>query len=61
MPDADLIRRIEFVEQKMEGAELLPGRMTALESRILQLGDDMRAEFSAMRQESRQLSMMSAP
>jgi phosphoglycerate-specific signal transduction histidine kinase len=51
MPDAILIRRIEILEQKVEGLELLPARMTTLESQILQLGDDMRVEFSAMRQE----------
>jgi len=61
MPDADSIGRIQILERKVEGLELLPVRMTALESQVLQLGDDMRAEFSAMRQESRQLSMMSAP
>ena len=51
MPDAILIRRIEILEQKVEGLELLPARMTALESQILQFGDDMRAGFSAIRQE----------
>ena len=51
MPDAILIHRIEILERKVEGLELLPARMTALESQILQLGDDMRAEFSAIRQE----------
>ena len=51
MPDADLARRIKIVEQKVEGLELLPARMTALESQVLQLDIDMRAEFSAMRQE----------
>ena len=51
MPDADSIRRIQILERKVEGLELLPVRMTALESQVLQLGDDMRAEFSAMRQE----------
>jgi hypothetical protein len=51
MPDAILIRRIEILERKVEGLELLPARMTALESQILQLRDDMRVEFSATRQE----------
>jgi hypothetical protein len=51
MPDAILIRRIEILERKVEGLELLPARMTALESQILQLGDDMRGEFSAIRRE----------
>ena len=51
MPDAILIRRIEILERKVEGLELLPARMTALESQISQLGDEMRVEFSAIRQE----------
>ena len=46
MPDAGLIRRIEILEQKVEGLE-----MTRLESQILQLDNGIRAEFSAMRQE----------
>jgi hypothetical protein len=51
MPDPSWIRRIEILEQKVEGLEVLPARMTTLGSQILQLGDDMRAEFSAIRQE----------
>jgi hypothetical protein len=51
MLDPSLIRRIETLEQKVEGLELLPARMTALESQILQLGDEMRGGFSAIRQE----------
>lgn len=51
MPDAILIRRIEILERKVEGLELLPARMTVLESQISELADDMRAEFSAIRQE----------
>jgi hypothetical protein len=51
MPDPSFVGRIEILEQKVEGVELLPARMTGLESQILQLDSDMRAEFSAMRQE----------
>jgi hypothetical protein len=51
MLHASWIRRIEILEQKVERLELLPDRMTTLESQILQLGDDMRAEFSAIRRE----------
>ena len=51
MPDADFVQRIEILEQEVEGLEVLPARMTVLESQILQLGDNMRAEFSAIRQE----------
>jgi hypothetical protein len=51
MPDAILIRRIEILERKVESLELLPARMTALESQISQLADEMRVAFSAIRQE----------
>ena len=51
MPEPSFVGRIEILEQKVEGLELLPVRMTALESQILQLDKDVRAEFSAMRQE----------
>ena len=51
MPDAGLIRRIEILEQNVEGLEFLPARITGLESQILQLNNDMRAGFSAIRQE----------
>jgi hypothetical protein len=51
MPDATLVHRIEILERKVESLELLPARMTALESQILQLGEDMRGEFFAVRRE----------
>ena len=51
MPDAGLIRRIEILEQNVEGLEFLPARITGLESQILPLNNDMRAGFSAIRQE----------
>jgi hypothetical protein len=51
MPDPDLIQRIEILEQEVAGLELLPACMTAVESQILQLDSDMRAGFSAIRQE----------
>ena len=51
MPDPSWIRRVEILEQKVEGLELLPARITGLESQILQLDIDMRAGFSAIRQE----------
>jgi hypothetical protein len=51
MPDAILIRRIEILERKVESLELLPARMTTLESQISQLADEMRVEFSAIRRE----------
>jgi hypothetical protein len=51
MPDTDLLRRIEILEQKVEGLELVPARMTGLEWQILRLDNDMRAGFSAIRQD----------
>ena len=42
---------MDIVEQKLAGLESLPGRMTALESQFLQLREEMRAEFSAIRTE----------
>ena len=39
--------------KRMEILEQLPGRVTALETQIVQLRDEMRAEFSATRVEAR--------
>lgn len=46
-----LSKRMDIVEQKLAGLESLPGRMTALEAQFLQLREEMRAEFSAVRSE----------
>jgi hypothetical protein len=46
-----LARRVEILEQKVERLETLPARVAAVELQILQLRQEMRAEFSAMRQE----------
>jgi len=46
-----LSRRMDIVEPKMAALESLPGRMTGLESQFLQLREEMRAEFSGIRQE----------
>jgi uncharacterized protein YPO0396 len=46
-----LSKRMDIVEQKLAGLESLPERMTALESQFLQLRTEMRAEFSAIRNE----------
>lgn len=51
MPDPSWIRRIDILEQKVAGLELLPARITGLESQILQLENGMRGEFSAIRRE----------
>jgi hypothetical protein len=42
---------MDIVEQKVAGLEALPERMTALESQFLQLREEMRAEFSVVRNE----------
>jgi hypothetical protein len=47
-----LSKRMDIVEQKLAGLESLPQRMTALESQFLQLREEMRAEFSAIREET---------
>lgn len=47
-----LSKRMDTVEQKLAGLQSLPGRMTALESQFLQLREEMRAEFSAIRTET---------
>ena len=48
-----LTNRMEIVEQEMAGLEVLPERMTALELQVLQLREEMRAEFSVTRGEMR--------
>lgn len=42
-----------MLEQRVALLEQLPVRMTALESQFVQLRDEMRAEFSAIRAEGR--------
>jgi len=52
-------QRVEILEQKVEGLQKLPARMDAVKSQILQLRDEMRDEFSAIRkrfEETKQLA-----
>jgi hypothetical protein len=59
MAARSLNERVEILEQKMGDLQLLPARMDALESQILQLRGEMRVEFSAIRErfeETRQLA-----
>jgi predicted phage gp36 major capsid-like protein len=42
-------KRVETLEGKVELLEQLPARVSALESQVLKLRDEMRAEFSATR------------
>ena len=44
-----LTQRVEILEQKVGDLQELPTRMVAVESQILQLRDEMRVEFSAIR------------
>ena len=48
-----LENRVEILERTMHALEGLPDRVTALESQVLQLRDEMHAEFSALRVEIR--------
>jgi hypothetical protein len=49
-----LTRRVEILEEKVEHLEQLPARIDSIELQILQFRDEVRLEFSAMRQEFRQ-------
>jgi hypothetical protein len=53
MAERTLTERVEILEQKVQALETLPGRVGALGVQILQLRDEMRSEFSAVRQEMR--------
>jgi predicted nucleic acid-binding Zn-ribbon protein len=44
-----LEKRMDRLERRVEILEQLPERVTALESQIVQLRDEMRSEFSAIR------------
>jgi len=48
-----LERRVDMLEQRVELLEQLPERVTAIELQIVQLRQEMRAEFSATRAEAR--------
>jgi hypothetical protein len=54
MPQKSLAERVAMLERRVEILEQLPARMTALEVQIVQLRDEMRAEFSATRAEARE-------
>ena len=44
---------MDMLERRVELLERLPDRVTALESQIVQLRDEMRSEFSAVRADIR--------
>jgi hypothetical protein len=48
-----LEERVDMLERRGELLEQLPERVTALEVQVVQLRDEMRAEFSATRAEGR--------
>ena len=53
MPQKSLEERVDMLERRVELLEQLPARVTALEVQIVQLRDELRAEFSATRAEAR--------
>ena len=53
MPTAKLLTRVELLEQRVTVLEMLPAKVDALATQIVQLRDEMRAEFSAIRAEMR--------
>ena len=53
MAKKSLEERVNMLERRVEILEQLPERVTALEAQIVQLRDEMRAEFSATRAEAR--------
>ena len=48
-----LVTRVDALETRVTRLEELPARVDALTSQVLQLRDEMRAEFSAVRNEIR--------
>ena len=50
----DLEKRVEILEDRVDLLEQLPARVAGLASQVVQLRDEMRAEFSAVRTELRQ-------
>ena len=54
MPESTLPERVTVLEQNVEELASLPSRVGALELQIVQLRDEMRVEFSAVRAEIRE-------
>ena len=53
MQERSVIERVEILERKVLALETLPARITAVESQLVQLREEMRGEFSATREEMR--------
>ena len=52
MVQKSLEKRMDDLERRVEVLERLPDRVTALESQIVLLRDEMRSEFSAVREDA---------
>jgi hypothetical protein len=53
MAEKSLEERVDMLERRIEILEQLPDRVTAVEVQIVQLRNEVRAEFSATRAEGR--------
>src|SRR6185436_11389848 len=53
MPQQTLASRVDSLERRVKSLEVLPGRMDRLESQFLQMRQEVRSEFSAVRAEIR--------
>ena len=51
MPSESVERKVEMLEERVNAIEQLPARIDGLESQILQLREEMRVEFFAVRRE----------
>jgi hypothetical protein len=51
MAQKSLEERVDMLERRVETLEQLPDRVTGVETQIVQLRDEMRADFSAVREE----------
>jgi hypothetical protein len=54
MPPSPLNRRVQILEEKVERLEQLPARIDSIELQILHLRDEVRIEFSEIREEMRE-------
>ena len=53
MPSQTIAKKVEALESRVSTLEELPGRLSAVETQIVQLRREMHDEFSALRQEMR--------
>ena len=53
MVEKSLEERVDMLERRVEIMERLPQHVSALETQIVQLRDEMRAEFSTTRADAR--------